>query len=208
MPNFVIRRTILGNAAFINVCRARLFLRLITIPIPNHASLQLSFASTSKPKSSLAKDADLFSLNKRISNLIRTGRIAQNREAFDQMKQRNIVPWNSMITVYVQRRDMAKARNLFDEMPDRDVVSWNLMISGYISCRRSRYIEEESLIDTLCENEDFTGALQFFAQMQLQERSLIDTLSSVFSVCTGLVDLHLGMQVHQLVTTTFIADMP
>ena len=130
-----------------------LLLRLITIPIPNHASLQYysRFASISKPIiSTNAKDVDYFSLNKRISHLIRTGQIEQARDAFDKMKQRNIVTWNAMITGYIKLREMAKARKLFDEMPERDVVSWNLMISGYVSCRGSRYVEEgRSLFDQM-----------------------------------------------------------
>ncbi|XP_062021125.1 pentatricopeptide repeat-containing protein At1g62260, mitochondrial-like [Rosa rugosa] len=149
MTNLVIERMmILGNAnGFIYklMPRARIILRLLTT-IPQHSC----FASTSKPGSH-AKDVDLFSLNRRISHLIRTGQIEQAREAFDEMKQRNIVTWNSMITGYVKRREMAKARKLFDEMPERDVVSWNLMMSGYVSCRGSRrYVEEgRSLFDQM-----------------------------------------------------------
>ncbi|XP_050370298.1 pentatricopeptide repeat-containing protein At1g62260, mitochondrial [Argentina anserina] len=146
---------IVGNAngsLYKLIPQSRRLFRLITIPIPNHTSLHHSrFASISKPDTlTNSKDVDFFSSNKRISLLIRMGQIEQAREAFDEMKQRNIVTWNSMITGYVKRREMAKARKLFDEMLERDVVSWNLMISGYVSCRGSRYVEEgRSLFDQM-----------------------------------------------------------
>lgn len=110
------------------------------------------FVSTlQQPKNSVS--LDLYTPNKRISHLIRNGRINEARALFDAMPQRNIVTWNSMITGYVRRREMAKARKLFDEMPDRDVVSWNLMISGYVSCQ-GRWVEEgRHLFDEMPERD-------------------------------------------------------
>jgi pentatricopeptide repeat protein len=104
--------------------------------------------------SSASKSTDFYTLNKKISHLIRTGRLSEARGVFDNMKHRNTVTWNSMISGYVQRGEMGKARNLFDEMPERDIVSWNLMISGYISCRGSGYIEEgRKLFDNMPERD-------------------------------------------------------
>lgn len=95
-----------------------------------------------------------YQLNKKISHLIRTGRLSEARAVFDSMNERNTVTWNSMISGYVQRREMAKARQLFDEMPERDIVSWNLMISCFMSCRASRYIEEgRKLFDKMPERD-------------------------------------------------------
>ncbi|KAL5561255.1 hypothetical protein UlMin_031002 [Ulmus minor] len=93
-------------------------------------------------RSNFVPQFDVYSLNKRISHLIRTGRVNEAREAFDKVKYRNVVTWNSMISGYIKRRELAKARKLFDEMPERDVVSWNMMISGYFSCGASRDVEE------------------------------------------------------------------
>lgn len=111
------------------------------------------FSSASGPKSSF-RGTVLDSLNKKISHLIRTGRLCEARAVFDNAEHRNTVTWNSMISGYVKRRELAKARKLFDELPERDIVSWNLMISGYISCRGSRYIEEgRNLFDNMLERD-------------------------------------------------------
>ncbi|XP_057781392.1 pentatricopeptide repeat-containing protein At1g62260, mitochondrial [Salvia miltiorrhiza] len=85
---------------------------------------------------------EVLSANKKITALIRSGRLDDAREFFDGLRQRNTVTWNSMLSGYVKRREIAKARLLFDEMPKRDLVSWNLIISGYMSCRGRRYVEE------------------------------------------------------------------
>ncbi|MED6161390.1 Pentatricopeptide repeat-containing protein, mitochondrial [Stylosanthes scabra] len=96
----------------------------------------------------------IYHANKKISHLIRTGRLSEARALFDSMNQRNTVTWNSMITGYVHRREIAKARQLFDQMPQRDIVSWNLIVSAYFSCRGNRYVEEgRKLFDEMPERD-------------------------------------------------------
>ncbi|KAI5385798.1 variant 2, partial [Lathyrus oleraceus] len=99
----------------------------------------------------------LYQLNKKISHLIRTGRLTDARALFDSIDHRNTVTWNSMITGYVQRREIAKARQLFDEMPHKDIVSWNLIISGYFSCRGSRFVEEGRKLFEQMPQRDFVS---------------------------------------------------
>ncbi|KAK4478087.1 hypothetical protein RD792_017352 [Penstemon davidsonii] len=53
------------------------------------------------------------------------------RNVFDEITERNVVSWNSILAGYVRCGDLAMAQNLFDEMPVRDVVSWNSMVFGY-----------------------------------------------------------------------------
>ncbi|KAL7153602.1 hypothetical protein ABFS83_04G180500 [Erythranthe nasuta] len=93
-------------------------------------------------------------VNKKITEMIRGGRLEDARALFDKLSNRNTVTWNSMLSGYVQRRELARARKLFDEMPKKDVVSWNLMISGYVSCRGWRHLEEgRSLFDEMHERD-------------------------------------------------------
>lgn len=108
--------------------------------------------SSSSSRANNFQAPEFYSLNKKMSYLIRTGRISEARELFDSIKHRNTITWNTMITGYVKRREMTKARQLFDEMPNRDIVSWN-MLSGYISCG-GRYIESgQNLFDKIPERD-------------------------------------------------------
>nr|AYM00636.1 pentatricopeptide repeat protein [Salvia miltiorrhiza] len=52
-------------------------------------------------------------------------------KVFDEIRERNVVSWNSLLGGYVKCGKLAMAQSVFDEMPERDVVSWNSMISGY-----------------------------------------------------------------------------
>ncbi|GAB2300671.1 hypothetical protein Dimus_034705 [Dionaea muscipula] len=120
-------------------------------PLCSTSTAQFSHFSSN---SSNAHDPDVRAWNKRISQMIRAGRLEEARSVFDSMPQRSTVTWNAMMTGYVKGRELVKARKLFDEMPerDRDVVSWNLMISGYVSCRG--YLEEgRNLFDRMPERD-------------------------------------------------------
>ncbi|KAI4308282.1 hypothetical protein L6164_031372 [Bauhinia variegata] len=113
-----------------------------------------SFRRIASKASSFSQAPEAYKFNKKISHLIRNGRLSEARDVFDSLKQRNTVTWNSMISGYVQRREMAKARKLFDEMPERDTVSWNLMISGYLSCRGTGYAQQaRNLFDQMPERD-------------------------------------------------------
>lgn len=59
------------------------------------------------------------------------GDMGTARKVFDEMAERNVVSWNSMLYGYLKSGDLAMAQNVFDEMPVKDIVSWNSMISGY-----------------------------------------------------------------------------
>ncbi|MBA0591825.1 pentatricopeptide repeat-containing protein At1g62260, mitochondrial [Gossypium raimondii] len=102
----------------------------------------LRFSSTLTPKAASSKANDLYAMNKKLSEIVRTGKIHEARSMFDKMGERNTVTWNSMISGHVKRREMTQARKLFDEMPERDIVSWNLMISGYASYLGNKFLEE------------------------------------------------------------------
>ncbi|XP_010277362.1 PREDICTED: pentatricopeptide repeat-containing protein At4g22760 [Nelumbo nucifera] len=50
---------------------------------------------------------------------------------FDNMAERNVVSWNSILSGYLKAGELTMARRIFDEIPMKDVVSWNSMVSGY-----------------------------------------------------------------------------
>ncbi|XP_077235529.1 tetratricopeptide repeat (TPR)-like superfamily protein [Tasmannia lanceolata] len=53
------------------------------------------------------------------------------QKVFDEMPERNVVSWNSILSGYLRAGELTKGRKIFDEMTTKDVVSWNSMISGY-----------------------------------------------------------------------------
>lgn len=50
---------------------------------------------------------------------------------FDEIEDKNVVSWNSLLAGYVRSRDMSMANQFFDKMPFKDIISWNSMLSGY-----------------------------------------------------------------------------
>ncbi|PAN31690.1 hypothetical protein PAHAL_5G437600 [Panicum hallii] len=94
----------------------------------------------------------------------------------------SFVVCNTLIDAYCKQGFIAAGRRVFLEMPERDTVSYNAMMMG---CSKEGLHRE---------------ALGLFAEMQ---REGIDTsqftFSSMLTVATGMVDLHLGRQIHGLV---------
>ncbi|PHT27422.1 Protein TPX2 [Capsicum baccatum] len=52
------------------------------------------------------------------------------QSVFDEMVEKNIVSWNSVLGGYVKSGDLKMAQSVFDEMPEKDVISWNCMVAG------------------------------------------------------------------------------
>ncbi|XP_068661023.1 pentatricopeptide repeat-containing protein At1g08070, chloroplastic-like [Aristolochia californica] len=58
--------------------------------------------------------------------------IGSAREVFDDMLEKDLVSWNSIISGYVYNGDVAYARELFEKMEiRRNEVSWTALINGY-----------------------------------------------------------------------------
>ncbi|RVW60601.1 Pentatricopeptide repeat-containing protein [Vitis vinifera] len=68
-----------------------------------------------------------FPMQHQDSELGRLGRVEEARRVFNEMIQRDVVSWNSMINGRIE-----EAREVFESMTERNVVSWNAMISGYV----------------------------------------------------------------------------
>ncbi|KAF8724022.1 hypothetical protein HU200_021029 [Digitaria exilis] len=88
---------------------------------------------------------------------------------------------NTLLDAYCKQGLIAAARRVFLEMPERDTVTYNAMMMG---CSKEGLHRE---------------ALQLFSAMR---RAGLDasqfTFSSMLTVATGMVDLHLGRQIHGL----------
>ncbi|BAT74041.1 hypothetical protein VIGAN_01162700 [Vigna angularis var. angularis] len=165
---------------------------------------------------------NVVSWNSMMMSYVKAGDIVSARELFDRMVERDTCSWNTLISGYVQISNMDEASKLFREMPCPDVLSWNSIVSGFAqngNLNLAKYFFEKmphknliswnTMIAGYEKNEDYKGAARLFSQMQLEgEKPDKHTLSSVISVCTGLVDLYLGKQIHQLVTKIVLPDSP
>ncbi|XVF62991.1 hypothetical protein PTKIN_Ptkin09bG0053200 [Pterospermum kingtungense] len=74
---------------------------------------------------------DLIVKNAVIDLFMRCGEVDFARRVFDEMEEKDLVSWNSMISGYGSNHQVDLARKLFDEMLERNVISWTSMIQGY-----------------------------------------------------------------------------
>ncbi|KNA21879.1 hypothetical protein SOVF_039030 [Spinacia oleracea] len=59
------------------------------------------------------------------------GPVEVARKVFDEMPNRSVADWNSMISGYWRLGLEVEARELFDVMSERNVITWTCMVSGY-----------------------------------------------------------------------------
>ncbi|CAL0307197.1 unnamed protein product [Lupinus luteus] len=116
-----------------------------------------------------------------------SGGVEKARQVFDNMSQRSIVSWNSILAGYIRCCDFDGARRVFDEMPSRNVVSWTTMIAG------------------CAQNGQCKQALLLFSEMR-RARVELDQVALVaaLSACAEIGDLKLGRWIHWYVQQRFV----
>ncbi|XP_077222906.1 uncharacterized protein LOC143856539 [Tasmannia lanceolata] len=97
---------------------------------------------------------DIYDHNVNISCLGRCGKVKEARKLFDEMRQRDIVSYTSMITVYLKNGDLPNAEKLFQEMPERNVVVDSAMIGGY--AKSGRIEEARQIFDEMPKRNVFS----------------------------------------------------
>jgi len=114
--------------------------------------------------------------------------VQRARHVFDDMAERSVVSWNSILAGYVRCGDFDGAMRVFDAMPCRNVVSWTTMVAG------------------CAQNGKCRQALLLFGEMrragvELDQVALVAALSA----CAELGDLKLGRWIHWYVQQRFVA---
>lgn len=83
--------------------------------------------------SSVSLSLEMKRCNFFISGLCKEGKIDKARKLFDEMAERDICLWTTMISGYIKCGMIKEARKLFDRSDaEKNVVVWTAMVSGYI----------------------------------------------------------------------------
>ncbi|XP_058104817.1 pentatricopeptide repeat-containing protein At2g03880, mitochondrial [Magnolia sinica] len=133
----------------------------------------------------------IFSSNRLLNHLSKSGQIDDARQLFDEMPHRDAFSCNTMIAAYASSGRLTEAHQLFNEIPNRISISWSSLISGY-----SRYGRGSK-------------AVKLFWQMQSEGlRPDQYTLGSILRACSSVSELRRGEQVHaHIVKTMFDSNV-
>ncbi|KAL0005830.1 hypothetical protein SO802_013391 [Lithocarpus litseifolius] len=111
------------------------------------------------------------------------------KRVFDEMTEKNVVLYNTMITGLLRCGMVEDSRKLFQGMQERDSVSWTTMITG------------------LAQNGLVREAIEMFREMRLQGLDMDQfTFGSVLTACGGLLALEGGKQIHAYIIRTDYKD--
>ncbi|XP_057777411.1 putative pentatricopeptide repeat-containing protein At1g68930 [Salvia miltiorrhiza] len=117
------------------------------------------------------------------------GLIREAKRVFDELPERNLVVYNTMLMGFLGCGMLQEAYSLFGCMPEKDAISWTTMITG------------------LTQNGMNREALELLRGMRLNGVSMDQfTFGSVLTACGGLCALQEGKQIHAYLTRTDYID--
>lgn len=114
----------------------------------------------------------------------------------------NLPVKNSTMYLYLRKGETDEAMRLFEEMEDVSIITWNAMISGYAQ------IMDAAKDDLHARSRGF-HALKIFRDLRRSAtKPDLFTLSSILSVCSAMMALEQGEQIHaQTIKTGFLSDV-
>ncbi|KZV44134.1 pentatricopeptide repeat-containing protein-like [Dorcoceras hygrometricum] len=83
-----------------------------------------------------------FVSNKILEMYCKCGSFSDAQTLFDEMGERDLCSWNTLISGYSNMGMVVEARRLFDQMPNRDNFSWTAMISASAALQSLRLGKE------------------------------------------------------------------
>ncbi|KAK6121724.1 hypothetical protein DH2020_044534 [Rehmannia glutinosa] len=130
-------------------------------------------------------ESDVYVHNALISLYSECGVLEDARKVFDEMTNRDVVSWNSMIVRCLRGGELDVALGLFREMKERkNIITWNSVITGLVQGGRAK------------------EALDIFHEMQMSadEMNMVCpdkvTVASALSACASLGAIDQGKWVH------------
>ncbi|XP_062196729.1 pentatricopeptide repeat-containing protein At1g19720-like [Phragmites australis] len=161
---------------------------------------------------------NVLSGNSLVDMYAKCGEIVAARRIFNEIPEKDIFSWNSMVAGYAQAGYCGKAYELFCKMENdgvrRNVITWNIMISGYIrngdderafelfQMMESYGVKRDTaswniLIAGSVHNGHFDRALRIFRQMQsLLVRLDYVTILSIIPTFANLVAVWKVREIH------------
>ncbi|CAN4124673.1 unnamed protein product [Withania somnifera] len=116
----------------------------------------------------------------------KAGFIYEAEKVFNELPERNVVMYNTMIMGFLRSGMVRESRSLFQNMPERDLISWTTMITG------------------LTQNGLDKEAPVLFRRMRLEGLPIDQfTFGSILTACGGLQAIEEGKQIHAYIVRTF-----
>ncbi|OMP08596.1 hypothetical protein COLO4_06304 [Corchorus olitorius] len=175
-------------------------------------------------------DYDVYVETSLLDMYVKNDCLGKAHAVFDNISNRNIVAWNSLISGYAFKGLFEDARKLMNGMEEEgimpDLVTWNGLISGFSiqgyskealalihqikkSGMTPNVVSWTALISGSSQKGNYRESLEFFIQMQQEGiRPNSATISTLLRACGGLSLLQQGKEVHCLsIKNGFIEDV-
>ncbi|CAL0313444.1 unnamed protein product [Lupinus luteus] len=119
----------------------------------------------------------------------KSGLISCAMQAFDEMPEKNVVMYNTLIKGLMRCGKLEDSRRLFYDMKDRDSITWTTMIAGFT------------------QNGFYREAIDLLGEMSLEKLEMDQyTFGSVLTACGSVMALQEGKQVHAYIIRTDYKD--
>ncbi|KAL5204604.1 hypothetical protein ABZP36_009475 [Zizania latifolia] len=114
----------------------------------------------------------------------------------------NLPVKNSTMYLYLRKNETEEAMRLFEQMEDVSIITWNAMISGYAQ------IMDSAKDDLHARSRGFQALTIFRDLKRSAMKPDLFTFSSILSVCSTMMALEQGEQIHaQTIKTGFLSDV-